>query len=77
MYTTDARKLSLIDRVLKIKNEALLAKIERLLNSSKNEADASAAVLQDFAGFLSEKEASAMKEAISMTCETIDEDVWK
>ena len=77
MYTTDARKLSLIDRVLKIKNEALLAKIERLLNSSKNEADSSAAVLQDFAGFLSEKEASAMKEAISMTCETIDEDVWK
>ena len=77
MYTTDARKLSLIDRLLKLKSEEVLDKIERLLKSSKGEPDSAPASIRDVAGFLSENEAEEMKAAISMTCETIDEDVWK
>lgn len=78
MYTTDTRKLNLIDKVLKVNSEELLTKIEKLLKSNRDiPKDIPVANISDFAGFLSKKEAKEMKEAINMTCETIDPDVWK
>ncbi len=78
MYTTDARKLRLIDELLKIKSDTVLAKIEKLLKGSVESAkDVPELNIHDFVGILSDKEARIMKEAIAGSCETIDEDVWK
>lgn len=78
MHTTESRKLNLIDKVLRVKSEKVLAKIEMLLMNIKVPVkEVPAASISDFSGFLTKKEAEEMKEAINMTCETIDTDVWK
>jgi len=76
MYITEARKLRLISEVLKVKSDAMLTKIEKLLKSNKEAATLNVNIA-DFAGFLSAEEAAKMKETIAGTCETIDENVWK
>lgn len=78
MYKTDARKLNVINELLKINSEAVLAKIEQLLKIDKaSKREKGPVTIYDFMGFLSDKEAKDMKDAIATACETIDEDVWK
>lgn len=75
MYS-EARKLRLMEAVLKVKNERTLRELESILKikERRKEKDPS---IYDFVGILSKKETSEMKEAIAKTCETIDEDDWK
>ena len=75
MYS-EARKIHLIEEVLKIKNDAVLIKIETILNSYHNKSEKKASIY-DFVGIVSKSEADEMKQAIAETCEIIDENDWK
>ncbi|WP_256010198.1 hypothetical protein [Desertivirga xinjiangensis] len=72
---TEARRLNLIEKVLKVKNESILIALENVLNSSKPEETKKS--IHDFVGFLSKKEADNMRTAIAESCENIDENDWK
>lgn len=72
---TEARKLNLIEQVLKVKNENVLLALENVLKSSKP-AETKRSI-HDFVGILSKKEAADMQTAISESCEIIDENDWK
>ena len=74
MYS-EARKIHVIEEVLKLKSEAVLIEIENILKK-RNKADKKASIY-DFVGMLSKKEASEMRKAIADTCETIDDNDWK
>jgi hypothetical protein len=77
MYS-EARKMHLLEEVIKVKSEAVLIELEGVLKKSsskvKKEKEPS---IYDFLGILSKKEASQMRKAIAETCETIDENEWK
>lgn len=78
MYTSDARKLSLIEMLTKVNSEEILSKIEKLLKSNKETKDKEESKsIKDFAGIISSKEAMEMKDVIANTFENIDADVWK
>jgi hypothetical protein len=74
MYST-ARKIHLIEEVLKVKDDAVLIQIEKILNSYSNSEIKSG--IDDFVGIISQSEAIEMKHAIAETCENIDNNVWK
>ena len=77
MYS-EARKIHLIEEVLKVKSEAVLIELEDVLKkSSKKIKHEKKTSIYDFVGILSKKESSEMKKAIAETCETIDENEWK
>ena len=78
MYT-EARKIHLIEEVLKVNNEATLVKLEDALkgfkkNSKEKKKKPS---IYDFVGIFSKKETSEMKLAINETCENINPNDWK
>jgi hypothetical protein len=75
MYS-EARKIHLIEKVLKVKSEAVLIELETVLNSYKNKTEKKRSIY-DFVGIISQNEASEMKQAIAETCESIDENDWK
>jgi hypothetical protein len=74
MYS-EARKIHVIEQVLKLKSEAILTKIEGILKK-ETKVDKKPSIY-DFVGILSKEEATEMKKAIAETCETIDENDWK
>lgn len=76
MYA-EARIISLIEKLLKIKNEATLKAIETVLDNTNIESKKQEISIYDFVGILSKKEASEMRTAIEETCETITPDDWK
>ena len=75
----EARKIYLIEEVLKEKNEATLSQLETVLKESKRKVSSKKkkASIYDFVGILSKKEADGMKKVIADTCETINPDDWK
>ncbi len=73
---SEARKLHLIEEMLKIKSEKLLTEVESVLKKHAK-SKKSNFTIKDFVGIISDKEAAEMKKAITETCETIDEDAWK
>jgi hypothetical protein len=75
MYSEE-RKIHLIEEVSKVENEAVLLKLETVLNTynSKNGKKPS---IYDFVGIISKKEADEMKQAIAEACENIDMNDWK
>ena len=75
MYS-EARKIHLIEEVLKVKSDTVLLKIETILNNHKGKADKKPNIY-DFVGIISKKEAVEMNLAITETCEIIDENDWK
>ncbi|WP_426669833.1 hypothetical protein ACPPVU_01060 [Mucilaginibacter sp. McL0603] len=75
MYS-EARKIHLIEEVLKVKNDAVLLEIETILNSYNNKRKKKTSVY-DFVGIISKNEGVEMKQAIAETCESIDENDWK
>jgi len=73
---SEARKLHVIEEILKIKSDKLMAELEMVLKK-RPVAKKSKLTVHDFVGIISEDEAADMKKAIAETCETIDEDAWK
>jgi hypothetical protein len=76
MYT-EAKKLHLIEEVLKIKNEFVLKEIEAIVNRAKSVKKEPKPSAHDFSGLLSEKDASLMEAAIQEGCEQVNPDDWK
>lgn len=77
MYT-EARKIHLIEGVLKVDSERVLMELENVLQRSKKAVTKDKkASIYDFVGILSKKEASQMRKAIDEACETINPDDWK
>ena len=78
MYT-EARKIHLIEEVLKVNNEATLVRLEDALKGLKKtlKRKKMKPSIYDFVGIFSKKETSEMRTAISETCEKINPDDWK
>ncbi|MDR0792664.1 MAG: hypothetical protein LBE82_05110 [Chitinophagaceae bacterium] len=76
MYA-EARKLSLIEEVLKINNDDTLTALETTLGKVRKKRTAKKPSIYDFVGILTKEEADEMKKAIEETCETIHPDDWK
>lgn len=74
---TEARKLHLIEKLLKIKSESKLTAIENFVDQTIKKSAKSKLSIDDVFGILSKDEAEEMKKAIAETCETIDPDAWK
>jgi hypothetical protein len=75
MYS-EARKIHLIEEVLKVKSDAVLIEIETILKSHNDIAEKKSSIY-DFVGIISKDEANEMTQAIAETCEIIDENDWK
>jgi hypothetical protein len=77
MYS-EARKIHLLEEVLKEKNETILIEIESVLKKSKKSTEKEKKPsIYDFVGILTKKEANDMRKAIEETSETINPDDWK
>jgi ABC-type phosphate/phosphonate transport system ATPase subunit len=76
MYA-EARKIHLIEAVLKISNEATLVELETVLKKSKSEREKKVASAHEFLGVWSKKDTALIVKAIEETCEQIHEDDWK
>lgn len=77
MYS-EARKIHLLEDVLKEKDEAILIELESVLRRSRHKASGGQKPsIYDFVGILSKEEADEMRKAIEETCETINPDDWK
>lgn len=77
MYS-EARKIHLIEEVLKVTNEATLIALETVIKKSKKKTGKEKKPsIYDFVGILTKKEAGEMRKAIEETCETINPDDWK
>ncbi|MBY0481735.1 MAG: hypothetical protein K2Q21_10290 [Chitinophagaceae bacterium] len=76
MYT-EARKINLIEAVLKVSNEATLIELEDILKKAKPEKAKRPLSAHDFVGIWDKKDAALIKKAIEESCEQIHEDDWK
>lgn len=77
MYT-EARKIHLIEQVLKVNSEELLVQLESVFAKSQRQVVKEKKVsIYDFVGVLSQKEIGQMKQAIEETSETVHPDDWK
>ena len=72
---TEARKINLIEAVLKISNDAILAELENVLKKAKQKEESLPA--KDFLGVWSKEDAELISNAIEESCEQINEDDWK
>lgn len=75
MYT-EARKLHIIEAVLKTENEAVLKAMETIVANESNSAGKKQR-FNDLLGVLTPEEAEAMKKTIEENFETINPDDWK
>ena len=74
---TEARKIQLLEDVLKVSSEATLIELETVLNKSKKKKDKKALSAHEFSGLWSKKDAALIEKAITESCEQIHEDDWK
>jgi hypothetical protein len=72
MYS-EARKMHLIEDLLKVKNEAVLIEIESVLKKAAGNQQKS----HDFVGLWSKEDAESIEKAIEEGCEQIHPDDWK
>lgn len=72
----EARKLHLIEEILKIENDAVLQEVESVINRSKLQAVPRKGI-EDFVGIWTHEEAEEMKRIIEESCEQINPDDWK
>jgi hypothetical protein len=72
----EARKLHLIEAILKTEDEALLNEMENLLEK-KPAMPGTKKTWKEFTGFLSEEEANEWTKNVEEGCEQIDLDGWK
>lgn len=77
MYS-EARKLHLIEEVLKISSESTLVALEDIVKKSKQSSTtANTNSFKEFAGIWSNEEATEIEKAIADSCEQIDPNDWK
>jgi len=76
MYS-EARKLHLIEELLKVKSESIWISLENVLKNKSGKVTNEKHSIYYFVGILSDKEAKDMKTAIAESCETINEDDQK
>jgi hypothetical protein len=72
----EAKKLHLIEEILKIENDAVLVEVETVITRSKLHAIGRRS-FKEFAGLLSDEEAARMEKIIEEGCEQIHPDDWK
>ena len=72
----EAKKLHLIEEILKIENDEVLAEVEAVI--AKNQMHAvKRRSFRDFAGLMTDEEANELEKIIEEGCETINPDDWK
>ncbi|RFM27937.1 hypothetical protein [Deminuibacter soli] len=72
----EAKKLHLIEEILKIENDALLAEVETVIARSKLYT-VKRRSFKDFAGMMTDSEVTELEKIIEEGCEQINEDDWK
>lgn len=76
MYS-EARKMHLIEEVIKVKNEAVLIELESVLKKAASSKDQPHLSAHDFVGLWSKEDAESIEKAIEDGCEQIHPDDWK
>jgi ribosomal protein S20 len=77
MYS-EAKKLHIIEEVLKINNDAALSALENFVKKYRKDEDIKKdSVIREFSGIWSKDEAEEMERIIAESCETIHPDNWK
>jgi hypothetical protein len=76
MYT-EARKINLIEAVLKVGDEATLSELETVLKKAKPAKEKKPLSAHEFSGIWSKKDAALIEKAIEEACEQIHEDDWE
>ena len=76
MYS-ETRKINLIEKVLKIRNEDTLLELENVLKKAKLEREKKSLSANNFVGVWSKEDADLMSEAINESCEQIHPDDWQ
>jgi hypothetical protein len=74
---SETRKIHVLEKILKVKSDAILIEIESILNNYDSGIKEKKISIYDFVGFISKNEANEMKQAIAEVCENIDENDWK
>jgi hypothetical protein len=74
---TEARKIHLIEAVLKVSNEAVLVELETVIKKMPAKLEKKKVSAHDFLGVWSKKDAALIEKAIQESCEQIHEDDWK
>lgn len=74
---TEARKINLIEAVLKVSNEAVLVELETVIKRMPVKQQKKKISAHDFLGLWSKKDAALIEKAIKDSCEQIHEDDWK
>ena len=72
----EAKKLHLIEEILKIENESVLSEVENVINKSKMHV-VNRKSFKEFAGFMTDQEADKINNAIEEGCEKVFSDDWK
>ena len=72
---TEARKIQLMEEVLKTTDETTLVSLEKLLKKPVKKARRKSA--HDFSGIWTQKDATLIEKAIEEGCEQIHPDDWK
>jgi hypothetical protein len=76
MYT-EARKIGLLEKVLKVSDEATLIELEKVLGKSRMKKKKQSFSAHDFLGVISKKDAALISKIIEESCEQIHPDDWK
>jgi len=76
MYS-EARKLHIIEAVLKTENEAVLTALETIVDQDNAISKGTKTRFSDLLGVLSHEEAESMKKTIEDNFEKINPDDWK
>ncbi len=76
MYT-EARKIHLIEKVLKVTAEGTLVALEAVLKKTSTKKEKRPISAHDFLGVWSKKDVALITKAIEQSCEQIHEDDWK
>jgi hypothetical protein len=75
--SSEARKLHLIEEVLKLKNEAVLIELEAVLKRAGLPNEYMRLSAHDLLGVWSKEDAALIEKAIEEGCEQIHPDDWK
>jgi hypothetical protein len=75
MYA-EAKKLHLIEELLKVDSDTILAELETVLTKSRTQLPHSKS-FQDFTSMLTLEEVNELERNIEEGCEQINEDDWK
>ncbi len=73
---TEARKLHLIEEVVKLRSERALLQIEQILKTASSADKKKRSSAHEFLGIISKKDIALMDNAIEEGCEQINPDDW-